>query len=63
MQSGADTDAAEEKLKEKAESVPAKEAAEDEPVEDTEDEAESLAIELLKVVFTVLTNVIENGEQ
>lgn len=62
MQSGADPDAAEEKLKEKAESAPAKEMAEDVAAEDTEDEAESLAIELLKAVFTVLTDVIENGE-
>ena len=62
MQSSTDTDAAEEKLKEKAESAPAKETAEDVAAEDTEDEAESLVIELLKAVFTVLTDVIENGE-
>ncbi len=62
MQSGTDTDTAKEKLKEKTESAPAKETAEDIAAEDTEDEAESLVIELLKAVFTVLTDVIENGE-
>lgn len=62
MQSGADTDAAEEKLKEQIEFDPAKDKAGDEADDDTEDEAESLAIELLKAVFTVLTDVIENGE-
>lgn len=62
MQSGTDTDTAKEKLKEKTESAPAKETTEDIAAEDTEDEAESLAIELLKAVFTVLTDVIENGE-
>jgi len=62
MQSRTDTDTAKEKLKEKTESAPAKETAEDIAAEDTEDEAESLAIELLKAVFTVLTDVIENGE-
>ena len=62
MQSGANPDNAEEKLKEKTDSDPAKEESGDEAADDTEDEAESLAIELLKAVFTVLTDVIENGE-
>ena len=62
MQSGANPDDAEEKLKEKTDSDPEEEESGDEAADDTEDEAESLAIELLKAVFTVLTDVIENGE-
>ena len=53
-------DAAEQKLKEVSGIAPS-DSGNDE-VSDDEDEAESLAIELLKAVFSVLTDVSENGE-
>lgn len=63
-QKEADPDAAEQKLKEVSGITPSypKDDSEDNEGPDEEDEAESLAIELLKAVFSVLTDVIENGE-
>lgn len=58
---GADSDEAEKELQKDAEPVSGDAQENTKPPED-EDEAESLAIELLKAVFSVLAETIENGE-
>jgi len=56
---GADSDEAEKELQKDAEPVSGDAQENTKP---PEDEAESLAIELLKAVFSVLAETIENGE-
>lgn len=58
---GADPDEAEKALQKDAEPV-SEDAPENTKSPEDEDEAESLAIELLKAVFSVLAETIENGE-
>ena len=58
---GADPDEAENELHKDAEPV-SEGAPENTKSPEDEDEAESLAIELLKAVFSVLAETIENGE-
>ena len=58
---GADSDEAEKELQKDAKPVSGDAQENTKPPED-EDEAESLAIELLKAVFSVLAETIENGE-
>ncbi len=58
---GADPDEAEKALQKDAEPV-SEDAPENTKSPEDEDEMESLAIELLKAVFSVLAETIENGE-
>ena len=58
---GANTDEAENELQKAADPV-SEDAPENTKSPEDEDEAESLTIELLKAVFSVLAETIENGE-
>ena len=58
---GADPNEAEKELQKAADPV-SEDAPENTKSPEDEDEAESLAIELLKAVFSVLAETIENGE-